>query len=144
MKLLQNNKGFTLIEIISVVLVMGILAAVALPVFDTAVIDVSVAGNTVQADIQYTQELAMTRDQDVSITFIQNADSYDVPADPNGVYPLETRKLPRDVKIVSATTTITFNNFGEKTGATESILLQTGSQTFTISIEQLTGRVTVS
>jgi prepilin-type N-terminal cleavage/methylation domain-containing protein len=157
MRFLKNNSGFTMIEIISVVLVIGILSAVALPFFDRSPITVAMAGNTVQADIQYVQELAMTRDQDVSITFIKNSTSYDVPADPNGVYPLETRTFPQGVTIVSATTTITFNSFGEKTGATEDIFLRAGppppgtpppgpplGDVKKITVEQFTGRVTVS
>lgn len=144
MKYLNNDKGFTLVEIISVILVMGIIAAVVVPSFDTSPIDATMAGNTVQADIQYTQELAMTRDQDVSITFILNSTTYDVPADPNGVFPLETRELPRGGSVTSATTTITFNSFGEKVGATENVVIQTGSETKTITVEQFTGRVTVS
>ncbi len=59
MKHLKNTKGFTLIEIISVILVMGIIGAVAAPMFDTSTIDVSVAGDTARGDIQYVQELAM-------------------------------------------------------------------------------------
>jgi prepilin-type N-terminal cleavage/methylation domain-containing protein len=157
MHFLKNKKGFTLIEIISAILVLGIVGAVAMPLFDTGNINVSVSGNTVQGDIQYAQELAMTRDQNVSITFIVGADNYDVPADPNGVYPLENRKFPRGTKIVSATTTITFNSFGEKQGATETIYLRAGppppgtpppgpplGQVVAVTIEQFTGRVTVS
>ncbi|MBT6410730.1 MAG: prepilin-type N-terminal cleavage/methylation domain-containing protein [Nitrospina sp.] len=157
MKFLKNNKGFTLVEMISVILVVGIMGAVALPMFDTSSVDVSVAGNTVQADIQYTQELAMTRDQSVGISFINGATTYDVPADPNGVFPLETRELPKSVTIVSTSTTITFNSFGEKVGATEIVYLRAGppppgppppgpplGKIITITIEVFTGRVTVS
>jgi prepilin-type N-terminal cleavage/methylation domain-containing protein len=158
MKFLRNKKGFTLIEIISVILVIGILSAVAIPFFDTSPISVSMAGNTVQSDIQYAQELAMTRDQNVSITFTQLADNYDVPADPNGVFPLETRTFPNGVKIVSATTVITFNNFGEKVGSADDIIyLRAGppppgtpppgpplGNVIAITVEKVTGRVTVS
>ncbi len=144
MRFLKNNKGFTLIEMISVILVVGIMGAVALPMFDTSTIDVSMAGNTVQADIQYTQELAMTRDQNVSISFVNNATAYDVPADPNGVFPLETRQLPRATTIQTGGT-ITFNSFGERTAASAaSIVLNASGSTITITIEQLTGRATVS
>jgi prepilin-type N-terminal cleavage/methylation domain-containing protein len=162
MKFLHNKNGFTLIEIISVILVMGVLAAVAIPMFDSTGIDDSMAANTIQADIQYAQELAMTRDQNVSITFQRNAVTYDVPADPNGVYDLETRKLPRNVVIAHPlTTTITFNSFGEKLNPTETFYIGSGVSLSTwnpgdppptlptgdltaITVEQFTGRVTVS
>ena len=144
MKYLKNIKGFTLIEIISVILVIGIMGAVALPMFNTAHIDVSLAGDTIQGDIQYAQELAMTRDQNVSINFNQGAFTYDTPADPNGVFSAETRELPQSVSISSSSTIITFNSFGEKVGATESIVLSAGSGSITITIEQFTGWVSVS
>ncbi len=162
MKFLHNKNGFTLIEIISVILVIGVLGAVALPMFDSTGIDDSMAANTIQADIQYAQELAMTRDQNVSITFLRNSVTYDVPADPNGVYPLETRTLPRNVVIAHPlTTTITFNSFGEKVNPTETFYIGSGvslapwnpgdppltlpaGNLTAITVEQVTGRVTVS
>jgi prepilin-type N-terminal cleavage/methylation domain-containing protein len=162
MKFLNNKNGFTLIEIISTILVIGILGAVAAPFFDTSPIDDSMAANTIQADIQYVQELAMTRDQSVSITFSRNANTYNVPADPNGVYPLETRNLPNQVIIAyPQTTTITFNNFGEHTGGNIEFFLRSGpllppwspgdpplvlpsGNLVKISVEKFTGRVTVS
>lgn len=144
MKFLRNKKGFTLIEIISVILVIGIMSAIAIPFFDTSPISVSMAGNTVQTDIQYTQELAMTRDQDVSIVFIASANTYDVPVDPNGVFPLETRQLPQGVTIQTGGT-VTFNSFGERSATSAaSIVLNASGNAITITIEQLTGRVTVS
>ena len=66
------------------ILVIGIIGAVAAPMFDTSTIDVSVAGDMAQGDIQYVQELAMTRDQNVSIIFNPGS-SYVVPADPGPV-----------------------------------------------------------
>jgi len=162
MKFLHNKNGFTLIEIISVILVVGIIGAVAVPMFDSTGIDDSMAANTIQADIQYAQELAMTRDQTVSITFTRNSATYDVPADPNGVYPLETRNLPRNVVIAHPpSTTITFNSFGEKLNPTETFYIGSGvslapwnpgdppppiptGELIAITVEQVTGRVTVS
>ena len=144
MEFLKNSKGFTLIEIISVILVIGIIGAVAVPMFDTSTIDVSVAGDTVQGDIQYVQELAMTRDQDVSITFTASATSYDLPTDPGGVYPAETRDLPNGVSIQTGGV-VTFNSFGERTAASAgTIVLNAAGNLVTITIEQYTGRASVS
>ena len=129
---------------ISVILIVGIIGAVAVPMFDTSTIDVSVAGDTVQGDIQYIHELAMTRHTNVSITFTPSATSYDVPADPGGVYPLETRELPRGVSIQTGGV-VTFNSFGERTAASAgTIQLNAGGNLITITIEQFTGRASVS
>ena len=146
MKFLKNSKGFTLIEIISVILVLGIISAVAIPMLNTGTIDINLAANTVQTDIQYVQELAMTRDQDVSITFTQGSTTYDVPADPNGVYSLETRQLPQGTAINSTNTTVTFNGNGELTGGaaqTIQLVAGTSSDTINVTVEAYTGRVTV-
>jgi len=142
MKYLRNTKGFTLIEMISVILIVGILGAVAVPMFSTATIDISMAGNTIQGDIQYTQELAMTRNQNVSI-ILNTGTTYDVPTDPGGVYPQETRKFPSGISITTGGT-IEFNGFGEKVGGTQAIILSSGEGTVTITVEQITGRVSVS
>ncbi len=144
-RFLKNQKGSTLIEIISVILVMGIIGVVAAPMFDTSTIDVSVAGDTAQGDIQYVQELAMTRDQNVSIIFNPGS-SYVVPADPGteSVYPAETREFPNGISITTGGT-ITFNSFGEKVGGTQSIILSASNgDTVTITIEQFTGRTSIS
>lgn len=129
---------------ISVILIVGIIGAVAVPMFDTSTINVSVAGDTVQGDIQYVQELAMTRHTNVSITFTASAVSYDVPADPGGVYPTETRDLPNGVSIQTGGV-VTFNSFGERAAASAgTIQLNAGGNLITITIQQITGRATVS
>ena len=144
MEFLKNSKGFTLIELTSVILVLGIIGAVAVPMFDTSTIDVSVAGDTVQGDIQYVQELAMTRNQDVSITFTNGAITYNVPDIPDPVYSQDTRELPRGVTI-STGGTVTFNKFGERTAASAgTIQLNAAGNLITITIEQFTGRASVS
>nr|MBC8282459.1 prepilin-type N-terminal cleavage/methylation domain-containing protein [Nitrospinota bacterium] len=101
MKFLKNNKGFTLIEIISVILVLGIISAVAIPMFDQGSINATLVANTVQTDIQYTQELAMARNQEASITFTNGANSYELPAD--SVFNSERGDLPNGVTINTTT-----------------------------------------
>lgn len=144
MKLLKNHNGFTLIEMITIVVVLGIISAVAIPAFDRGDIDVTLTANTVQTDIQYIQELAMTRNQSIGITFTASATSYVITDDPGGVYPEETRELPQGTTIQTGGT-VTFNKYGERaSGSATSIVLASGGNTATITIDQFTGRATVS
>nr|MBC8285294.1 hypothetical protein [Nitrospinota bacterium] len=85
---------------------------------------------------------AMTRDQDVSIVFTNGSASYDVPADPNGVYPAETRQLPNGV-VIQGNTTVTFNSSGETSASGSVVTLNAGGVTSTVTVQGYTGRATV-
>jgi prepilin-type N-terminal cleavage/methylation domain-containing protein len=142
MKFLKNNKGFTLIEIVSVILVLGIISAVAIPMLDQSSINATLVANTVQTDIQYTQELAMTRNQNIAISFGAGATSYDLPTDPSGVWTAETRELPQGVTVQDAVS-ISFNKHGEISNAGAVVTLIAGSIPITVTVAGYTGRVTV-
>jgi|SaaInlStandDraft_6_1057023.scaffolds.fasta_scaffold71051_1 MSHA pilin protein MshC len=150
MKFLKNNKGFTLIEMISVILVLGIISAVAVPMFDRSTIDLSMTANTIQTDIQYAQELAMTRGQqtsgnEIGILFSNNTASYTLPTDPSGVWPAEIRTLPQGVTITSTTADVRFNQHGETlTATTWTITITAGGTSRTVTVDAYTGRATVS
>lgn len=141
---LCNRKGFTLVEIISVVLILGIIAAVVVPMMDTSSVEVSVSASTIEADLRFVQELAMSRNPatgtPVSIVFSAGATTYSI-TDPSGLYDT-SRTLPDGVTILSGGT-ISFNKFGEPTSIA-SIQVKEGSSVKTITVEQFTGRVTVS
>ncbi|MFQ5481813.1 MAG: Tfp pilus assembly protein FimT/FimU [Nitrospinaceae bacterium] len=148
--------GFTLIELISVMLMLGIVAALAVPTFNTASIDVETAAQAVRADIRFTQQLAVGRNPaaagDIGITFTPGATSYTVP-DPSGIFNT-TRNLPNNVTVSSVTipgaptaNALSFNRYGEPEitlGAQAVIQIQAGGQTKTLTVQQFTGRVTLS
>ncbi|MFT4580055.1 MAG: prepilin-type N-terminal cleavage/methylation domain-containing protein [Nitrospinales bacterium] len=142
MEILKNHKGFTLVELVFVILCLGILSAVAIPSFDRSSITATLSAHTVQTDVKYIQDLAMTRNQNVTIEFLAGAKSYMVTGDPGGVYPAEMRELPQGATIL-ANITIDFNSAGEPSSA-DYITLVSGSETATVAIEQFTGRATVS
>jgi len=142
MKFLKNNKGFTLIEMISVILVLGIISAVAVPMFDNSTINTTLVANTVQTDIQYTQELAMTRNQDIEISFGAGATSYSLPIDPSGVWSADTRALPQGVTIQDAVN-VSFNKHGEISSGGAVVTLNANGTTMTVTVQGYTGRVTV-
>jgi MSHA pilin protein MshC len=154
MKFLKNNKGFTLIEMVSVILVLGIISAVAIPMFDQGSINATLVANTVQTDIQFTQELAMSRNQNASITFNWGSNSYNLPTDVNSIFPSETRKLPQGVMFTSPTppppgpppvgsTIVTFNRHGETSSAGSLVRLNASGTFITVTIQGYTGRTTV-
>jgi len=59
-----NHKGFTLIELVMILVLIGILAAVAAPKFvDVSSTNAAAFADKLRADIRYAQNLAMTRNQ---------------------------------------------------------------------------------
>ncbi|MBC8288609.1 MAG: prepilin-type N-terminal cleavage/methylation domain-containing protein [Nitrospinae bacterium] len=142
---LENSKGFTLIEIISVILILGIIAAVAVPNFDRSGIAVANWAATIKSDIRYAQELAMSRNpasaSPVTISFSPGG-SYSI-VDPSGVFTDVLRQLDgTDTSIVN-NISISFNRFGEATQF-GTVQISSGGITQNIIVEQYTGRVTIS
>ncbi len=141
---LKNAKGFTLIEIVSVILILGIIAAVAVPSFDRSGIDVGTWASTIETDIRYAQELAMSRNpasgSPITINFIASTNSYSI-VDPSGVFSDVLRELGATTIVNSIP--ISFNRFGEAVQF-GTVQITTGGSTQSITVEQYTGRVTVS
>lgn len=76
MNITQHAKGFTLIELIMVMVVVAVLAAVASMRMPGDGINVSAQAEQLASDIRYTQSLAMSRGQRFRINF--TAGSYQI------------------------------------------------------------------
>jgi len=139
-----NSKGFTLIEVIMVMVIIGILAATVIPRFDFATSSrASVDGGAymIASDIRYAQEFAMANRVSKSVIFTSGSSVYTFNPtgnlDPSG-------QLPSGVTI-SNNFTITFNSLGEPTtGGGGFVTVSGGGQTKTISVVNYTGKVNIS
>ena len=141
------ERGYTIIEIIAVILLLGIIAAVVVPTFKSSNIDVATAAATIQSDIDFVQDLALSRNPStagaVGITFAVGANSYAI-TDPSGIF-TQTRTLPSSVTFTQGGT-ISFNKYGEPefAGASLVLIINAGGTVQTLTVEQYTGRVTVT
>ena len=143
-----NFKGMTLIEVIMVMAIIGILAAVVVPKFDfTTSSRASVDGGAymIASDIRYVQECAMANQVTKSIVFTSGQSIYTFPATTPSTSGLDpSGRLPSGVT-VGNNFTVTFNSLGEPTtGGAGSVSVSGGGQTKTISVVNYTGKVNIS
>ena len=151
--------GFTLIELITMMTIIGILAVLVVPRLTGQAINLSATTAKLAADIRYTQSLAMSQGQRYRINF--TASSYQI-TDINGVaivYPMtgSTAAVLVSPATLSGYNPPLTNNYvvfdskgvpyvdstspGTALAANAVITLTSGSDTSTITIAPETGRV---
>jgi prepilin-type N-terminal cleavage/methylation domain-containing protein len=137
-----NAKGFTTIELIIVIVIMGIMMAIALPKLGVVgAIDLYSTARQVKSDIRYTQESAMSKFKNMTITFIANKNEYTITGE------TRNRELPKRSKVKfdsDSTLSFTFNSLGEPTeGGGEKLKIFSGGSSKEIKVEEYTGRATI-
>ncbi len=148
---MKYEGGFTLIELVMVMAILGLAGIAIVPKFNAAGMNVSVVARQIQSDIRYTQEIAMSKFKAKSVTFTPNQGSYSLsPSDPTD--PPATRlRMPTKSGVSiestsngSSSITVTFNSLGEPTaGAGGWVRLSGGGLTKTVSVEARTGRAII-
>jgi len=85
-RFLESQKGFTLIEMLTVVAIMGIILAMVAPNFSKWVEKHQINGQAqkVYFDLMLARTVAVKNNNDVRVVFDSNADTYKVHDDTNG------------------------------------------------------------
>ena len=140
-----QSKGFTLIEVIAIMILVGILAAFVMPNIDfniSTTASVDGAAYMVASDIRYAQEFAMANRVSKTVTFSTATPTVYTFSPTNSLDP--SGQLPSGIS-VSSNFTITFNSLGEPTtGGGGSVQVSGSGQTRTITVVTYTGKVNIS
>jgi len=165
-----QKRGFTLIEIIMVVVILGIVAFMAVPMVSNAAdVQVRAAANRIAANIDYAKSMAITHQRSYSVVFDPANESYEVqdesgdvidhPVNPGSfVVDFSTDSNLSRVNLVDvdfdsdSDHAITFDYLGSPySGLDTTSPLNTGQITLTadnftlvVNVEPVTGYVTIS
>lgn len=142
---LNNARGFSLLEMIMVIVLVGVLGALFLPRLGNSAISLQTAVKMVAGDLRFAQELAMSRNpapgSPIGITFSGGSGSYSL-TDPAGAFSL-SRTLPDGITISSGGT-IAFNKYGEPETLSTITLAAPDGSSKSISVESFSGRVSIT
>lgn len=146
-----REDGFTLIELVMLLVILGLVGVAIMPKFNVGGINVNAVAVQLRSDVRYAQEIAMSKYKTKSITFSPYQSGYSFsPSDPTDP-PVTQSRIPANSKVSITDTsngvspvTFTFNSLGEPiVGAGGWVRLSGGGVTKTVNIEAITGRVVV-
>ncbi len=149
----RDERGFTLIELVVVMVVVGLLVWVALPHSFASDVKLNAAARQLQSDIRYAQELAMRTGQHHQIRFYAASNPsptnrYDIvtatgqpvlhPLTRAASFVVDFNSTPWTGLQLDSTLTLQFDSLG-RPDAGQTISLNGGAKTITVTAE--TGRV---
>jgi prepilin-type N-terminal cleavage/methylation domain-containing protein len=146
---LKNNGGFTLIEVIAVLIILIIATAVAVTRGVSSQNDIIPQADTVETDLRFAQMKALNDDVNTwSMAFTANSYTLSCAGSncPSSAIKLPTESsnthtFPSDVTVNPAIT-ITFDRWGSPGGSNAVVNLIQGSQTIAITVGANTGYIT--
>ncbi len=155
------NAGFTLIELMIVIVIIGIAAAMAIPMMSSAAsFQIRAAANMVAADLEYAKSLAISRGQPYSVVFDVDNESYEIvdqsdgpvahpiTKDPSYVVSFRNNSRVDRVDIDEANfdglAKVTFDYLGSPSSNSGLVTLQAGDAQKTVGVEAVTGYISVS
>ena len=137
----KNEHGFTLLELIMVIVIIGILAWVAIQKYPTTEISLETAADMIRSDIRSVQALAMSQHTAKSMTFASTIYTFDIQGG------TQQRNLTNifdgNISLSPYPASISFNSLGEPTSTTDpgdTITITNGSS-ITLTVLRYTGRV---
>lgn len=135
---LKNSKGFSLVELIVVIAIMGIMSALIIPKMGSSSSEAKVkaAAREVVTNSRYARDQAITHGKDYTITFNKDASSYTIVGTPDTI----TVDLPEGVKITSNSLAVTYKSIGT-TGNPGNVVITSGSSSKKIEFSSYLVRI---
>ena len=132
-----KERGFTLVETLFVVIIIGIIATAVLPRFFSTQVGGSLAADLVASDIAFTQVEAMNKNRPLTVR-VTTPFTYSY-----GDGLIRDLRSMNPSLSVSAARPVTFNGLGEPVGLTNpaAITVNYGAETVSVMIEPFTGKI---
>ncbi len=144
-KLNKQQSGFTLVELVMVIVIMGALSALAVSKFNRNTFDVAAASGELVQAIRYAQNKSMSHSGASNYQIAINTTGYTVTQAGTAItHPLtgaaSYTKIWSDITL-DTTTTIVFDAYGNPLGLSTplTITLNKGSDNNSVTVENITG-----